>query len=402
MPETSVIKYHLNLSFEIQGVVEKADVVGAIFGQTEGLFGPEMNLQELQKTWKIGRIEINLTSRDDKTDGNVVIPLSTDMSTAALIAAAVESVEKVGPCLAHFKLNKIDDIRSIKRKSIVDRAKQIANTWATKSISEGEESIKDVSESVRRARITNFGKEALPAGPGVFVDDWIILVEGRADVINLLRAGYENVIAVEGTKIPESVIRLIQEKEFIAFLDGDRAGDLISKEIQQVGKVKEIIRAPTGKEVEDLTPSEIQEILQRANIFSEKAKKETVSTKTEPIKRTEPIKKAEPIKRKTPTKELGDLEKKIPKIYEEINETLEAIILDNELKEIKRVPVNELAKAIESNKESEHIIFDGIITQRLIDSAVNQNVKTIIAHRIADINKVSKELSLFTFSDLGL
>ncbi len=402
MPETSVIKYHLNLSFEIQGVVEKADVVGAIFGQTEGLFGPEMNLQELQKTWKIGRIEINLTSRDDKTDGNVVIPLSTDMSTAALIAAAVESVEKVGPCLAHFKLNKIDDIRSIKRKSIVDRAKQIANTWATKSISEGEESIKDVSESVRRARITNFGKEALPAGPGVFVDDWIILVEGRADVINLLRAGYENVIAVEGTKIPESVIRLIQEKEFIAFLDGDRAGDLISKEIQQVGKVKEIIRAPTGKEVEDLTPSEIQEILQRANIFSEKAKKETVSTKTEPIKRTEPIKKAEPIKRKTPTKELGDLEKKIPKIYEEINETLEAIILDNELKEIKRVPVNELAKVIESNKESEHIIFDGIITQRLIDSAVNQNVKTIIAHRIADINKVSKELSLFTFSDLGL
>ena len=128
MPETSVIKYHLNLSFEIQGVVEKADVVGAIFGQTEGLFGPEMNLQELQKTWKIGRIEINLTSRDDKTDGNVVIPLSTDMSTAALIAAAVESVEKVGPCLAHFKLNKIDDIRSIKRKSVVDRAKQIANT----------------------------------------------------------------------------------------------------------------------------------------------------------------------------------------------------------------------------------------------------------------------------------
>ena len=97
MPETSVIKYHLNLSFEIQGVVEKADVVGAIFGQTEGLFGPEMNLQELQKTWKIGRIEINLTSRDDKTDGNVVIPLSTDMSTAALIAAAVESVEKEGP-----------------------------------------------------------------------------------------------------------------------------------------------------------------------------------------------------------------------------------------------------------------------------------------------------------------
>ena len=68
-----------------------------------------MNLQELQKTWKIGRIEINLTSRDDKTDGNVVIPLSTDMSTAALIAAAVESVEKVGPCLAHFKLNKIDE-----------------------------------------------------------------------------------------------------------------------------------------------------------------------------------------------------------------------------------------------------------------------------------------------------
>ena len=44
--------------FEVEGVVEKADLIGAIFGQTEGLFGPEMNLQELQKTWKVGQIEV--------------------------------------------------------------------------------------------------------------------------------------------------------------------------------------------------------------------------------------------------------------------------------------------------------------------------------------------------------
>ena len=48
----------MQANFEIEGVVEKPDVIGAVFGQTEGLFGPELELRELQKSGRIGRIEI--------------------------------------------------------------------------------------------------------------------------------------------------------------------------------------------------------------------------------------------------------------------------------------------------------------------------------------------------------
>src|SRR3990170_5742295 len=123
LPDSAIVKYHVKLKFEVDGVVEKADLVGAIFGQTEGLFGPKMNLNELQKTWKVGRIEINLDSKNGKTHGEVIIPMSTDIQTASLIAAAVENVDKVGPCTAHFQLAEVEDVRSSRRKAIVDRAK---------------------------------------------------------------------------------------------------------------------------------------------------------------------------------------------------------------------------------------------------------------------------------------
>ena len=236
-------------------MVEKADLIGAIFGQTEGLFGPEMNLNELQKTWKVGRIEINLESKNDKTWGAILIPMSTDVSTAALIAAAVESVDKVGPCSARVVLEGIEDVRASKRAQIADRAKDIMKEWSSRTLSEGENLLKDVQESTKRARVVNFGVENLPAGPGVYTADGVYVVEGRADVVLFLRAGIENVVAVEGTSIPQAVIDLSRKKRIIAVLDGDRGGDLIEKELAQVMKVEKVIRAPDGKEVEDLTPS---------------------------------------------------------------------------------------------------------------------------------------------------
>lgn len=380
MPDSSVVKYQLILTFQIQGVVEKADVVGAIFGQTEGLFGPEMNLNELQKTWKVGRIEITLKTGGDQTEGEVIIPLSTDVSTAALIAAAVESVEKVGPCSAHFRLARIEDVRAIKRKAISERAKQIAKDWAAKATSEGEETIKDVTEAVRRARIVSYGKENLPAGPGVFTSDWVVLVEGRADVISVLRAGFENVVALEGTKVPDSIIRMLKEKKVVAFLDGDRAGDLIFKELEQVGGVSQIVRAPQGKEVEDLTPVEIQDIL----------------------KETAPRRALSPQPELSRTSSLGDLESKIPEIFNEINGTLEGMILDESLNVISKVPVSELVRNLESQKSGRYVLFDGIITQRLVDSAAKNDVKALLAHRTAELTNIPPNMIITTFRELGL
>src|SRR5881397_3092457 len=225
MPSTGIVKYHVKLKFEVDGLVEKADIIGAIFGQTEGLLGPEMNLNELQKVSKVGRIEVNVDTKGNMAKGDALIPMSTDISTAALIAAAIESIDKVGPFQGKFNLMGIDDIRAIKKKVIVDRAKKIVQDWATRTISEGEEMLKDVYDASKPGKLTSFGKAKLACGSGVFDSPWIILVEGRADVINLLRAGFENALAIEGAKIDESIKSLCESKsKVVAFLDGDRAG----------------------------------------------------------------------------------------------------------------------------------------------------------------------------------
>ncbi len=383
MPDQGIVKYHVILKYDIDGVVDKADLIGAIFGQTEGLFGPDMNLNELQKSWKVGRIEINLISRNGKTGGDVIIPMSTDISTASLIAAAVEGVEKVGPCQAHFKLSSIDDVRASKRKAIVDRAKSIMKEWSSRSLSEGEDVLKDVMESGRRARLITYGKDELPAGPGVFSSDRVLIVEGRADVILLLKAGIENVIAVEGTNIPDSIIRLGKEKKLSAFLDGDRGGDLILRELQQVVQLERVIRAPAGKEVENLSPVEA------LTIFRQKEQPKIV--KEEKVRKEEG-------RRKVP-EELGS---KTKEIFPQIDGTLEAVILDKSMTQINRIPVSELVKNLDSTKDARYVVFDGIITQRLIDAANNSGVKGIVGHRTGEIKGAPSSFVMATFHEIGL
>ncbi|HYA56789.1 MAG TPA: DNA primase DnaG [Nitrososphaerales archaeon] len=385
MPDSGIVKYLVKLKFEVDGVVERADVIGAIFGQTEGLFGPEMNLNELQKSWKVGRIEINLESKNDKTRGEVIIPMSTDIGTAALIAAAVESVDKVGPCSARFNVGAIEDVRAVKRKQIVDRAKLIVRDWSSKTSSEGENLLKDVTESTKRAKVINYGMENLPAGPGVYSSDLVYLVEGRADVVLFLRAGIENVVALEGTSVPDSIIELGKKKRLIAVLDGDRGGDLIEKELAQVVRVEKVLRAPAGKEVEDLTPIDVLNLLKaEAPVPSRRGR---VAEGGAPKAQEEAD---EPVVAKT--KEL----------YPDLNGTLEAIFLDHGFQEIGRFPISELVQKMESTSGAEYLIFDGIVTQRLVESAAKMGVKGIIGHRTGELNEVPGDVRIGTFRDLGL
>ncbi len=386
MPDSGIVKYLVRLRFEVDGVVERADVIGAIFGQTEGLFGPEMNLNELQKSWKVGRIEINLESKNDRTRGEVIVPMSTDIGTAALIAAAVESVDKVGPCSARFTLGAIEDVRAVKRKQIVDRAKLIVRDWSSKSSSEGDNVLRDVTESTKRARVINYGLENLPAGPGVYTSDLIYLVEGRADVVLFLRAGIENVVALEGTSIPDSIIELGKKKRLIAVLDGDRGGDLIEKELAQVVRVEKVIRAPAGKEVEDLTPMDVLNMLraERVEPASTGGQRERSPERAAPEGPEEPI--------VVKTREL----------YPSLNSTLEAVLLDQGLQEVGRFPISELVQKMESTSGAHFLVFDGIVTQRLVDSATKVGVKGIIGHRTGELNSVPDDVRIGTFRDLGL
>ena len=393
MPDSGIVKYLVKLRFEVDGVVERADVIGAIFGQTEGLFGPEMNLNELQKSWKVGRIEINLESKNDKTRGDVLIPMSTDIGTAALIAAAVESVDKVGPCSSRFILEAIEDVRASKRKQIVDRAKLIVRDWSSKSSSEGENVLKDVVESTKRARVVNYGIENLPAGPGVYTSDVVYLVEGRADVVLFLRAGIENVVALEGTSVPDSIIELGKKKRLIAVLDGDRGGDLIEKELGQVVRVEKVLRAPPGKEVEDLTPIEVLQLLRAERVEPHQQQVQPRGGRTTERERervSEREAPAEPIVEKT------------REIYPSLNGTLEAVLLDEGLQEVGRFPISELVQKMESSNGARYLVFDGIITQRLVESASRVGVKGLIGNRTGEINSLPDGVRIGTFRDLGL
>jgi DNA primase len=383
LPDSGIVKYMVRLRFDVDGVVERADVIGAIFGQTEGLFGPEMNLNELQKSWKVGRIEINLESKNDKTRGEVIVPMSTDIGTAALIAAAVESVDKVGPCSAKFSLSGIEDVRASKRKQIVDRAKLIVRDWSSKTASEGDNVLKDVTESTKRARVINFGLENLPAGPGVYTSEQVYLVEGRADVVLFLRAGIENVVALEGTSVPDSIKELGKKKRLIAVLDGDRGGDLIEKELAQVVRVERVFRAPAGKEVEELTPIDVINMLRGERI--EPAPAQPKKERERPAEGPE-----EPIVVKT------------REMFPTLNGTLEAVLLDEKLQEVGRYPISELVQKMESTSGAHFLVFDGIVTQRLVDSATKVGVKGIIGHRTGELGNVPDDVRIGTFRDIGL
>ena len=417
MPSTGIVKYHVKLKFEVDGLVEKADIIGAIFGQTEGLLGPEMNLNELQKVSKVGRIEVNVDTKSNMAKGDAIIPMSTDISTAALIAAAIESIDKVGPFQAKFVLSGIDDIRAIKKKVIVDRAKKIVQEWATKTISEGEEMLKDVYDASKPGKLTTFGKAQLACGTGVFDSDWIILVEGRADVINLLRAGFDNAIAIEGAKIDETVIKLTEGKKVIAFLDGDRAGDLILKELHGVVNIDKVLRAPSGREVEECTPLEIAEILREGMQFAGSNVQEVRATARQlqyPERRQN-----HKNHRQEHTMEEGEMQgssgepsitllednaeilSAVKAMYPQINETLEAIVLDGSMKILLKVTVSDVVKKLDRTEGAKLLVLDGIVTQRLVDAADKVGIEYIVGHRTGELKK-STEVRIRTFVDMGI
>ena len=372
--QTVTVKYVIRGSFEIEGVVEKPDVIGAVFGQTEGLFGPELDLRELQKSGRIGRIEIDLKSEKDKTAGTIVIPTSLDRVSTAIIAASLESINRVGPCSANVTVEKVEDIRDARRKAIIERAKEILQKWTIEAMPGTDEIFREVSEILRLARVEKYGPEELTAGPDIESAKEIIIVEGRADVINLLRTGIQNVIAVEGAKIPETIIKLSREKDATAFLDGDRGGDLILKELKQVANVKYIARAPRHKEVEELNPKEIEKALQ----------------KRVPLKEFKPKKEHRKIL----------VPKQIVKLAKDLDGTLEAILLDEKMEQIKRLPVSELAEKLQQVKDVDTVVFDGVITQRLVDVATEKKVKYLVAGRISDAIKQPLDVRLLTFSDI--
>jgi DNA primase len=387
--QTITPKYRIKASFEVEGVVEKSDVIGAIFGQTEGLFGPELDLHELQKNGRIGRIEINMQTKQDKTTGTILVPTSLDKPISALTAAAIESVDRIGPCAAQVSLEKIEDVRINKRESIIDRAQKILQTWVIESTPTMEQLTSQVAEIIKPTEIQSYGPDKLSAGPDVDASKSLIIVEGRADVANLLRIGQKNVIACEGTKIPETIIKLSKRKEVTAFLDGDRGGDLILKGLLQVAKIDYVARAPRGSEVEELSPKQLLEALNS---------KAPASVKEEKPKRS----RARTTRTRTPRRKRSKITLPQPVIdtTTKLKGTLEAVLLDEKHESIEQLPVSELASRLKDLEGVAAIVFDGVITQRLVDIAGEKGVKLLVGDRISGVVKRPVNIQLLTVPEI--
>ncbi len=445
MPQSGIVKYHVKLSYEVDGHVERADIIGAIFGQTEGLLGPEMNLNELQRLSKIGRIEVNTTNATNPARGTTIIPMSTDIDICALIAAAIESIDKVGPFDCKFSLEAIDDVRAAKKDDIVRRAKEIKQRWATKTVSEGENMLKDVHEGEHK-RVESYGPSRLPCSNGIYDSPWIILVEGRADIINLLRAGYDNALAINGAAADESIRDLCSKKEnVVAFLDGDRAGGLILKKLKSIIHVDIELRADTDLEVEEITPQRVDEILRPvADKLNARRSRSSSSSSSSPSRYSQPSSRSSSSSSRSSSrssfssrsssrsqsrrpsssssfssssssssrssaqhKSSGptDADKPIvdlaTRLHSTINETLEAVALDGKNDEVFRVAISELVSKLSTQSGIRLLVLDGIITQRLLDGAKNAGVGCIIGHRIAKLGNVGS-IKLWTFEQIGI
>ncbi|UCE09065.1 MAG: DNA primase [Candidatus Thorarchaeota archaeon] len=418
----STAKYVIRAKIEIEGIVDKPDVIGAVFGQTEGLLGEDLDLRELQRTGRVGRIQIAIKSQAGISKGEIVIPVSLNKTATAILAAALETVDRVGPCLAKVTLLKLEDIRGAKRRKVVSRAISILKGWE-EDIAPGTEEITGAVTKFSKKAITKFGADKLPAGPELASSDEIIIVEGRADILNLLKCGISNTIAVEGTRVPKTITELAKKKKtVIAFLDGDRGGDLILRELMQVARINYIARAPEGKEVEELTRREVIKALQAKvpadqalalvmGVAAPSAKRRRQPRKT---KREEPPRRRErralddrdddrrrpPRRARRPRVDLDSIGTSLLSKVVEVKESFKAALFDEKKEVLVECGVAELAKTLEEQETVYAVVFDGVVTQRLVDIAAKKKTKALIGAAVADIEKKPITMRIYTFDDL--
>jgi DNA primase len=423
-------KYIVHSTINIDGVVDRPDVIGAIFGQTEGLLGSDLELRELQRSGRIGRIEVNVNTSSGKTAGEIIIPSSLDKTETAIVAAALEIIQRIGPCNAKIEVKKIEDVRISKRQFVIDRAKELLKELTEETLPDSQELADEVAQSVRMMEVSEYGREKLACGPDIETSDEIIIVEGRADVLNMLKHGFKNVIAMNGSSVPETLKELSRKKTCTAFVDGDRGGDLNLRELLSTTEIDFVCKAPDGKEVEEITKKEIHKAL-RGRITAEQAKMDlgidengalreaTESLKKNMFENSSPKnnfqqRRPEPERRPAPERQfvpqnrpqnapvplptnlpripphapslkdnskLSQEEKKIYKqTLDDLFGTRGACIFDDKLNVLGKVPLSELASTVKSLNGGIHaIVLDGTIDIDLVKIAEKLNVQHIVA-----------------------
>ncbi|MCL4398819.1 MAG: DNA primase DnaG [Candidatus Parvarchaeota archaeon] len=380
-------KYILHAKFTADSLIDKPDVIGAVFGQTEGLLGEELDLREAQKNGKIGRINVESSSAGGKTNGEITIPTSLGMAETALIGAAIETIDRIGPSKASVSVDKIEDVRISKREYIMNRAQKLLEEAMKTSEVDTTELLQKLYEEVRQKEFVEYGSEKLPAGPDLEDSEEIIVVEGRADVMNMLKHGFSNVIGMNGTNIPKTVIELSRKKIVTLFVDGDRGGDMIISSFIQQGHVDFIAKAPSGTEVEELSKKEINQAL-RAKV---------------PIDEYDPSLKRESAAPKkaaqsAPVDVPQELREKVSPLVNDIIGTRGAFLINNKFEILGRIPYKGVEDAILNLENIYMLILDGLVTDEIAKAAEESEITYVIGSRIL---ASSSSVKLLSYDDVG-
>ncbi|MFA5174417.1 MAG: DNA primase DnaG [Candidatus Pacearchaeota archaeon] len=388
------IKYIIHARFQAEGAVEKPDIIGALFGQTEGLLGDDLEMRELQKTGKIGRIEVGVNSENGRTSGEIELPSAMDKTETTIIAAALETIERIGPSDCKIIIDEIEDVRGSKRDYILERAKKLMEKLGD-SGNGIDEMTSEIKTSSRTSKIQTYGTENLPCGD--ISGDEIIIVEGRADVVNMLKNGIKNVIAMNGVNLPETIKPLTREKpEVTLFVDGDRGGNLIIKNVTENAKIDFIAMAPEGKEVEELTSKEILQALRKkvpaSEYIGDKRSRGVREYKEKESYESAPAETKVPSAERKIKKLTAKEKEKIKENISDLVGTKGAFIFNDNLEITRKLPMGRLPY-LEINEEPYVIAIDGTATPRMIEVCENLGCHNLVANNFVatdtNINLVS-------------
>ncbi len=427
--EQETTKYRIHLTVQADGVVDRSDVVGAIFGQIEGLLGSELELRELQRQGRLGRIDVRVVSRQGRSSGEILVSTSLDRAETAILAASMETISRVGPCTAQVQVQNIEDIRVTKRNQIIERAKALLLEFEEPGI-DPDSLIDAVRESQRVEKIETIGPDNVPAGPNVLQSDAIIVVEGRADVINLLRAGIKNAIAVEGTSVPGTIINMCHKKTATAFLDGDRGGDLILRELLEVTDIDFVAFPPRGESVEDLSRKEIIKSLRNkvpieyvledrvAEYLSNRGKEEKREQKSEvteeqvspsetsegsigELESSEPVTETPPVISEVPEEDVSEPPYQPRSVFTHISEVRERGVirmLSSEGDVALEMPVSQIEEsAIPDDQTFQGVVIDQDVNQQLLDQLSLLGIKFLAAPSFTGIVRRPASVRLIPF-----
>ncbi len=371
-------KYVIHATIRTDGTVARKDVVGAIFGQTEGLLGEELQLRKLQRTGRIGHVDVILHQHKGKVNGEIQLSSSIDQVSTAVIGAALETIDRIGPCKSVIKVKQIENVRSAKKDTVIDRAKELL----LDIVNSGADESKNILDEVRS--VLNLEKESeykgMTAGPNVSESEAIIIVEGRNDVRNLLKYDIKNAIATMGSGIKPDLAELAKGKKTVtAFLDGDRGGKLLLMEISGTlgNSLTHVAFAPTSREVEHLEMKVVTKAL---------AQKETAGKVVARIQKEIKIDDDRSVGRGQEALETPEEVKAWAGMLDGLKRN-QAVIVKQDGTGSDPIGARSLENALNSSENAQGLVFAGKVTARIFDLASGAGIENVLGTSVGTVTR---------------